>query len=132
MKNERDVRKRAIADIIVRASVEAVVYNAGNRFRSEAQGRDACLQELVNDIAQRDGETQLIIDRDDSIVQRDKRCLIEYSRTAGCQGLLTYEHQKPAEELLLIVPDAIAWCWAKGGTWRQRISPVVGDVRRVS
>lgn len=132
MKDERDARKRAIADIIVRANVEAVVYDAGHRFRNEAHRRAACLRELVNDVATRDGDTQLIIDRDDSLVQRDKQCLIEYSRATGCQGSLAYQHRKPAEELLLIVPDAIAWCWAKGGSWRQRVRPVVSEVRIVS
>ena len=132
MKDERDPRKRAIADIIVRSNVEVVVYDAGNGFRSEAHRRAACLRELVNDIAARDGHTHLVIDRDDSLVQRDKQCLVEYSRDAGCQDTLAYQHQKPAEELLLIIPDAIAWCWAKGGSWRQRVRPVVGEVRPVS
>lgn len=132
MKDERDARKHAIADIIVRANVEAVLYDAGNRFRSEVHRRAACLRELVDDIAAKDGETQLVIDRDDSLVQRDKQCLIEYSRSTGCVDSLSYRHQKPSQELLLIIPDAIAWCWAKGGNWRQRIRPVVGEVRNVA
>lgn len=132
MKDERDSRKHAIADVIAQSNVEAVVYDAGMRFGSEAHRRAACFRALVEDIAARDGETQLVIDRDDSLVQRDKQCLIEYSRATGCQGSLLYQHQKPAQELLLVVPDAIAWCWAKGGHWRQRIRPVVSTVRTLT
>jgi hypothetical protein len=33
--------------------------------------------------------------------------------------------------MLLAIPDAIAWCWAKGGDWRRRIESVVTDVREV-
>jgi hypothetical protein len=29
------------------------------------------------------------------------------------------------------LPEAIAWCWAKGGDWRRSIEPVVADVREV-
>jgi hypothetical protein len=34
-------------------------------------------------------------------------------------------------ELMLAVPDAIAWCWAKGGVWKARIRPVVIGERDV-
>jgi hypothetical protein len=34
---------------------------------------------------------------------------------------LRYEHRRAAAEQLLTLPDAIAWCWAKGGDWRRRI-----------
>jgi len=132
MKNEKDPRKRAIADVIVRANVQAVVYDAGSRFANEAERRAECLRELVNDIAAKSGETMLVLDRDDSIVQRDRKCLIEFSRKSGCGDSLRYQHLKSTEEQLLIVPDAIAWCWAKGGAWRQRIRPVVGEVRKIA
>jgi hypothetical protein len=57
--------------------------------------------------------------------------LIEFTRAAGCRETLRYEHRRAASEMLLAVPDAVAWCWAKGGDWRRRIEPVVTDVRDV-
>lgn len=131
MKDEKDGRKRAIADIIVRADVQAVVYDAGSKFSNELERRAECLRELVNDIAAMPGNARLVIDRDDSLVQKDKQCLIDYSRKAGCIDTLEYEHMKTAQENLLIVPDAVAWCWAKGGPWRDRIRSVVKEVRTI-
>ena len=34
------------------------------------------------------------------------------------------------DELLLCLPDAIAWCWAKGGHWRTRITTAVRAHRK--
>lgn len=33
--------------------------------------------------------------------------------------------------MLLAVPDAIAWCWAKGGQWRDRVQLLVTEVRLI-
>ena len=45
--------------------------------------------------------------------------------------LTEYGHPVPWNTAfpLLTVPDAIAWCWARGGAWRERIQPVVRYVR---
>ena len=44
---------------------------------------------------------------------------------------MQYRHEAAAAEELLAVPDAIAWCWAKGGDWRRRVEALVVDVRQV-
>ena len=38
---------------------------------------------------------------------------------------LQYGHLRAAEESLLALPDAVAWCWAEGGVWRQAVEPLV-------
>lgn len=132
MKDERDSRRKAIIDVIIRSEVEATVYDAGRRFSNERERRAECLRELVNDVAARPGQSLLVIDKDDSLVQRDRECLIEFSRKAGCKERMRYEHAKSAQEQLLVIPDAIAWCWAKGGSWRQLIEPVVASVKPIT
>jgi hypothetical protein len=69
--------------------------------------------------------------QDDSLVSWDNQHLIEFTRAAGCRDTLRYEHRRAASELALAIPDAIAWCWAKGGNWRRRIEPIVTNVREV-
>lgn len=59
----------------------------------------------------------------------DRQRLIEYRRAAGLRDRLTYAHQGRTDELLLSIPDAIAWSWARGGEWRTRVKPVVRYVR---
>ncbi|MCU1455250.1 MAG: hypothetical protein JWN46_3396 [Acidimicrobiales bacterium] len=43
---------------------------------------------------------------------------------------LQYSHRGSKDELLLSLPDAFAWCWGAGGTWRDRIRPLIGSVIR--
>ena len=66
-----------------------------------------------------------------TMVKFDNQKLIEYTRAAGCRDTLHYEHKRPHADALLAIPDAIAWCWAKGGHWRKLINPAVTVTRDV-
>ncbi|WP_343991771.1 hypothetical protein [Nocardioides dubius] len=35
------------------------------------------------------------------------------------------------DQPLLALPDVVAWCWARGGEWRRRVSPVVSHTLEV-
>lgn len=132
MKDQQEGRKRTIARAIVDAGVQAAVYRAGPHHQTHNDRRAACLRALVNDIA--DGpETLLVIDRDETLVSFDNQHLIEYTRAAHCRESIRYEHRSAKTELLLGIPDAIAWCWAKakGGTWRRQIGKAVVQVQDV-
>lgn len=61
----------------------------------------------------------------------DRQHLIEITREVGCRDTLRYEHRRAEQDMLLAVPDAIAWCWAKGRQWRDRIEPLVTEVRAI-
>lgn len=56
---------------------------------------------------------------------------IEYTRAVDCRQRLRYEHKHAHTDVLLGIPDAIAWSWAKGGPWRQLIAPTVINVRDI-
>lgn len=130
MKNENDQRRRAIAAAVVGSGISATIYDAARRYSNERDRRAACLRALVGDCARR-GDAMLVLEQDDTLLSWDNQRLIEFTRDAGCRDTLRYEHRRAAGELLLAVPDAVAWCWAKGGDWRRRIEPVVTDVRTV-
>jgi len=103
--------------------------NAGRRYRDEPDARAACLRRLVDDAAHQ-GDTLLVLEQDDSLLDWDRRRLYALARDAQLP-LLRYEHRRASAEPLLAIPDAIAWCWAKGGDWRRRIEPAVTTVRNV-
>ncbi len=130
MKDENDQRRRSIATAIAVSGVTATIYDAGRRYRNERERRAACLHALVADAARR-GDAMLVLEQDDTVLSWDNQCLIEATRAAGCRDTLRYEHRNAASELLLAVPDAVAWCWAKGGDWRRRIQPIVTKAREV-
>ncbi|UTT59363.1 hypothetical protein [Cellulosimicrobium cellulans] len=127
MKRESDARRRKILEAFVGLAPEVTVYRAGGAYRTELERRERCLRALVEDIA-RDRRTHLCLERDESLVQRDRRHLIEATRAAGCSESLAYRHESATAEPLLALPDAIAWAWARGTSWRQRCEPVVSRV----
>lgn len=129
MKDESDPRKRSIATAIAASGIQAVVYDAGTSYRSERERRAACLSALVVEVADR-GVELLVLELDETVVTSDRKLLYRASRDAGCPDL-RYEHRRAAGEPLLALPDAIAWCWAKGGHWRNRIASAVRDVQQV-
>ncbi|MDM3927391.1 hypothetical protein [Mycobacterium intracellulare] len=131
MKAEKAGRKRAIAAKFVRVGVQAIVYDAGQRFRTQVEAREACLRAAVLDHA--DGiETMMVIEEDLTLVESDRRIFYQAVRAAGCADTLRYDHRCCADsERVLGVPDAIAWCWGKGNPWHARIRPTVGLLRRV-
>ncbi|MCF6745210.1 hypothetical protein E9529_13190 [Blastococcus sp. KM273128] len=130
MKDESDPRRRAIASAIVGCGVRAIVYDAARRHRTDRDRREACLRLLVDDAAAR-GDHALVLEQDDTLVASDRRILYHAARYAGCAETLRYDHRRAGAELLLALPDAVAWCWARGGDWRRRIGPAINGVRQV-
>jgi hypothetical protein len=125
MRDEREGRRRQIAATIAEAGVRATIYRASRGYPTEKQSRAACLRRLIHDNA--DGVQALIIlDQDDSLLRWDRQRLIEFTRAEVCRDSVRYEHRRGQSEPLLAVPDAIAWCWAKGGAWRTVMDGVVG------
>lgn len=126
MKDERDSRKKKILSAITQLEIEAMVYDAGHRHRTQRDARAACLQAMVEDAAKH-GHHRLILERDETLENWDRQRLIESTRRTG--AALNYRHETAAAEPLLAIPDALAWAWAKGGDWRRRSH--ISTVRRV-
>lgn len=132
MSDERDNRRRQIASTISRladsGSLRTTIYDAGRRHRNERERRRACIDALVKDLAST-GVRMVVFERDDTLLSFDRQRLIESSRAHGCQDTLRFRHYRAAGEPLLAIPDAIAWCYAKGGD--RRIGAAVGQIRQV-
>ena len=129
MKTERDSRRRKILSTFVDCGVTATIYDAGGSDRPQLTRRAACLDAIVVD-AQSGGHGHLILDRDDTLIHADRISIIAATQRIGYHEL-TYEHQKSKHDLLLAIPDAVAWAWAKGGDWRRRAELIVVEVKNV-
>lgn len=129
MAKESDSRRRAIAAAVCGAGVSAIVYDAGRRYREELDARAACLRGLVADV-QPGEDTIVVLEQDDSLLTWDRRQLFTLTRALDPHRL-RYEHRRAQVEGLLAIPDVIAWCWARGGPWRDRIRTAVTEVRDV-
>jgi hypothetical protein len=123
MKDESESRKRSIATAISVSGIRATIYDAGCRYGTEWDRRSACLRALVADAAER-GDAMLVLEQDDTLIAADRKLLYRAAWDENCPDL-RYEHRRAPAEQLLALPDAIAWCWAKGGDWRRRIATSV-------
>ncbi|MGI8761572.1 MAG: hypothetical protein ACR2LF_09850 [Jatrophihabitantaceae bacterium] len=60
MKHEQARRRRIIVSALAATQVQATVYDAARRYRTDLAARTACLTALVQDIAARGGDTRLV------------------------------------------------------------------------
>lgn len=127
---ESDRRRREILSTITTLKAAVVLYDASRYNSNTKAARRACLERLVWDLAARRVQ-RLVIEQDDSLVENDRRVLYRSVRFAGCADTLTYVHHRAYEECLLAIPDAVAWCWTRGGTWRTAVEPIVEGVQRI-
>jgi hypothetical protein len=68
----------------------------------------------------------LVMDQSSSYVG-DKRVLSQVARKVDYQ-FPHYRHMNSRHEPLLWLPDIIAWCYGRGGTWRDAVEPLVTEV----
>jgi hypothetical protein len=128
MHKENDRRRNIIAAEVLRQRANVVLYDAGTKGHDR---RERCLRALVADLAS-DEETILItLETDEGLVATDRAILHSAVHTHGRHERILYEHAQAREELLLVIPDVVAWCWARGNRWKSLIAPIVSTVRRV-
>lgn len=128
-KRESNRQRHAIIAELDRLGIGFVIFECGQGV-GERQARPAVLEQLVPDLVDR-GVTRLVIERDESLDVHDRRKLREVTLKVGCRDVLTYELLQAHEDPLLWAADAVAWCWTKGGQWRQQIRPMVVCVVKV-
>lgn len=128
MRKENPRRKKQIITAVCDAGITARVY-ADRAHRGDLAARSACFQALVNGNAGPD--VRLVIEQDDGLVGRDRADLYRYVHQSRRHETVSYEHQRASADLLLGLPDVVAWAWAKGGDWRRRVHPVVVTIHGV-
>lgn len=126
MKQENDSRKRRMLDTFAELEVTVTIFRATRDLGSEVHRRGLCLEELIGNIGPAGG--RLCLERDETLVARDRQRMIEATRRAGNAGTLEYWHESAASEPLLAIPDAVGWAWARGGDWRRRAQSMITAV----
>jgi hypothetical protein len=127
---ESDRRRRIILSEFVRSGVQSHVYISS--AKRDGTAREECLSALIADVAKL-GVTQIVLERDDSVVKFDRQVLFRELVAQGLGGrAIQYRHERSRDEPLLWIPDAIAWSYGRGGEWRDRIEPLCASVRDVT
>lgn len=124
---EQATRQNRILDALVAAGgISTVVYDA-TRYGSQKAGRDAAIEQMA-DHAAIVGASRIVFESDDSAVAQDQAIIKRQLKRAGIDGTTGVDHCRAREVPLLAVPDVVAWCYTKGGKWRQRAEPLISDV----
>ena len=121
---ESDPRRRAILTALTRLGVRVHVIES--TVKREAPAREDCLVTLIGGLRARTA-IGLVLERDASIERSDHRILYRELSTRGLRDHVEYRHEDPHREPLLWIPDAVAWCWTRGGDWRRRIAALLDD-----
>lgn len=125
--SERDSRRRRMLDVLLPLTVGVTAYDSSAHPRRRQ--REVCLERMLADLVERGAEV-VVIERDDSVMDQDRRLLYRRARELDCEKLI-YRHCRAHEEPLLAIPDAIAWCLQRGGHWKDRVRELVGEIRIV-
>jgi hypothetical protein len=127
-KSENDSSRRSLLSAMCGLDVRVQLYIV--RGEADKVARTMCLQALVSDLAE-SGAARLTIERDASLIQADRRTIREALHVHDYATALTYEHVAPADNALLWVSDAVAWCYQAGGDWMRRAGPLVSGEKRL-
>lgn len=92
--------------------------------------RERALVSLVH-LAHKLGATTVVLERDPSTLEKDRRTLFAASRALEDGAGIRYRQLAAHEEPLLWIPDAIAWSWTRGGEWRQLVLAMNTQVIRI-
>ena len=125
---EQDARKRLILSRLIEFGFQAHVFHSSSKHASV--GREETLGALIAHAVEH-GHRRVVLERDDSIAQADRRFRFHEVQRHGLTGTLTYELEPPHLEPLLWVADAVAWSYSKGGEWKRRIEPLVAGITRL-
>lgn len=72
--------------------------------------------------------TKIVLERDESIEQSDRKVLFREVQRYGLTGQLSYAFETAHHEPLLWVADAIAWSYTKGGDWKRHSQPLITGI----
>lgn len=128
MAKESPRQRRLVLSTVAALPVEAHLVRTTLSGRSQREGRDRCLTELVASAAMA-GVDRLVLESCDQDRQDRAVLAAALSSRPGSASSLTYDHRRPREEVLLWLPDVIAWAYGRGGDWRTRTSTVIASVR---
>ena len=111
---EKDGRRREILTHLSSMHFETHFYVTSQKHQASACAE--CLTDLVENLAELRVH-RLVIERDHSYEDSDKKLIRENLLRLGLIDQLEYVHEDPSSEPCLWVPDAMAWVRYKGGDW---------------
>jgi len=117
-RHESPQRRKKIIEVIAGFHLIIDLYQADRDTHAD---RRRCLEAIVRDTA--GTAERLVVEREESTYEHDRRWLRNATHRFGCQDTLRWDLFVAKADPLLWVPDAVAWCWMRGGHWRRKVAP---------
>jgi len=104
------------------------------RFHQNNQTAQSNVTECISATIKLARETtapELVLELDTSVEKYDRQDLYEHSRNLRMHASFRYELLPRHTEPGLWVADAVAWCFARGGSWRRQLGATLVSVRDI-
>jgi hypothetical protein len=127
---ESDKRRRQLLGDIALLPAKSAIYVA--RTGDQVGARRLILGAMTSDLIE-SGVHRMMLDSREGQNDRDRQ-VIHQATTEQPSRPLEYLHLPSAQEPLLWIPDAVAWAWGRGGSWRSRCQEMGErlEVRRIT
>jgi len=118
-------RQEHITQIVSNLEISAWLIEVSNNTAKEPLARNLAIQNIGNIQSIRNSRLLTLdyINRN----RIDNSILRGIAQNANYQ-FPHYRHMNSRHEPLLWLPDIIAWCYGRGGTWRDAVEPLVTEV----
>lgn len=125
MQTETKSRQSQIASNISSFGIRALLFHVTRPGITDLSARSLALEAMF--VKGQIFNAQLITFDTSNSLQQDRRIISEVSRNKGI-NIPHYRHMNSRHEPLLWLPDIVAWCYGRGGPWRDAIEPLVDEV----
>ncbi len=128
LSSEGDQLRRQIIRAYVALEIPTSVVVVEHLRGDDHPARERCLQALLPVFDQRRVRMVVLDSRGESRDHLDRSFLAGAQRTGRAHAELVYAHRGSRNEPLLWLPDAFAWAYGAGGTWRPMVADVVTPI----
>jgi hypothetical protein len=119
-------RKLILKSLASIGGISTLIYDARSITDEKAARASAIAKMTVDAAAVR--TSRIVLEADDPAVASDRLVINRELEKIGTQHSVGCDHLRAREEMLLAVPDAVAWCFTKGGEWMQLAEPLIADI----
>jgi hypothetical protein len=105
----------------VELPVQAAFFSATGHA---VAARRTCLQDALASLADRP-ISRLVIELAEPEYERDRKSIAEVVDKVPWLETASVEHLPGHTDPMLWVPDALAWAYGAGGSWRAQLEPVI-------
>lgn len=125
-KSEGDRARKLLLAQMSELGIHVTAFSV--RGPRERVARQKCLEALVDRLVAASSADLVLESVNQNVDAADRKIIREHLQKRGAETALSYRHAVPAQEPMLWVADAAAWCIQAGGDWLRRSENLIVEV----